>query len=197
MKYFIFIILIYMPLMLTAGLSSKSILKLYDHDFHEKKAFRSLNFKCSNCHNFSLDKKDNTAQLSDSAKSSTFKKSTKALCHQCHNSEHPKFKSAPKTCYTCHQGRENLKKIKPYNHYNVEWKSSHALNAKVTGQSCTSCHSQSTCVKCHARRNTLESSNHTPIFRYTHSIEARMSPQRCSVCHTQTYCSNCHLGGGR
>ena len=170
------------------------ILDLYDHGFHEKSVFTPNKIECGYCHNFEVNKKTLKANLKPEISKATFVKPIKDLCHSCHRNPDTKTK-APQTCYTCHRSMENMKTIKPQNHFGVDWVHNHSLNARTSDNACMTCHSNSQCVKCHVERNSLFQNNHTRNFRYFHSIEARAQPQKCDACHSKTYCMGCHLNG--
>lgn len=166
----------------------------FDHDMHLQKVFKSNKIDCAHCHNFSIDTKGKQINLTEEASESILKISLKQICHECHRSDMPRYKEAPKACFTCHKSMENIKKIKPSNHENISWRSSHSIEARVEGEACMNCHMTSTCSKCHLQRNDIEMKNHPKNFRFFHSIQARGQPQRCDACHTKTFCTNCHLG---
>ncbi len=175
--------------------AASAILEKYDHEMHENKVFKENKIECSYCHNFEFSGKSYKAKLKSDIDKSTFVKPMKELCHSCHNNAETRFPKAPQTCFTCHRTLENLKSIKPQNHYGVDWNHNHSLNARVSDDSCVNCHSTSQCVKCHVGRDTVFQQNHSRNFRFYHSIEARFEPHKCDTCHTKNYCMNCHLGG--
>lgn len=166
----------------------------FDHEAHLSKVFKPQKMDCSHCHNFSVDEKNQKIELTELAKKSVLKIPLKQICHECHQSEELKYKSAPKTCISCHKTMEGLSKIKPASHENMSWKGHHSLEARVGGESCLNCHMASQCSKCHLQRNDAELRNHPKNFKLFHSIQARGQPQRCDACHTKTFCTNCHLG---
>jgi hypothetical protein len=175
--------------------SESDILRKYDHDRHEKNVFGPQNISCTHCHNFTL--KDGKAEVGAELAKSTFKRPVKQICHECHQGSLAQNRNAPKECYTCHSSLENMKQIKPASHAGLDWAHGHASQARANSGSCTTCHSNSQCVKCHARRNDVSLSNHTRNFKFYHSIEARAQPQKCDTCHTKDYCIRCHVGRGR
>lgn len=179
-----------------AGVRSDKISldEIYDHDLHEEKVFKGLKVKCSQCHNFKVTAPDKIGKFLPGLDAQTFNRPLKQICHECHQGSNDRFKAAPKACYTCHNGIEKLKSIKPMNHHTVNWKKHHGLMAKTNPRSCVQCHSNNECVKCHAQRNTVKQKNHRRNYRYYHSIDAHMSPQKCQVCHSKSECSDCHLG---
>ena len=172
------------------------IIDRYDHEFHEQKVFKTNKIDCSYCHNFEFEN-GTKAVLKPKITQSMFVKPIRELCHSCHQNAEAKYPKAPQTCYSCHRSTENMNTIKPQNHYGVDWLRNHSLNARTADNSCSTCHSNSQCVKCHIARNTVMQKNHSRNFRFYHSIEARSEPQKCDACHTKNYCMNCHLSGGR
>lgn len=174
--------------------AGSEIISRFNHDAHEKGAFKALQFKCSNCHNFTIASDNIHAQPEAGLSNSNLKFNLKMTCHQCHNTEKNRFKAVPKQCILCHTNTNLNKEIKPLSHQNAEWKTTHSLNAKTEGSTCLNCHIQSECLKCHLRRNDIEMKNHSRNFRFTHSVEARAQPHRCDACHTQNFCIKCHIG---
>jgi hypothetical protein len=190
MKYII--TFLFLTMTAQAGVISR-----FNHEAHEKGAFKNMQFSCSNCHNFSFDAKNINAKADANLENTTFKNDFKTTCHQCHNpvkADDPKYKEVPKTCVICHGTNDLSKVIKPLSHQNAAWKTTHSLNARTEGAICLNCHIQSDCLKCHLRRNDIEMQNHSRNFKFTHSIEARGQPHRCEACHTQNFCIKCHIG---
>jgi len=177
----------------TAALASEMVSN-FDHQVHLSKVFKVNNIDCAHCHNFSLDTKSKVIKLTPEASQSSLKLSLQQICHECHRSEEPKYKEAPKACFACHKTMEGIQQIKPMNHNSLAWKTSHTLEARVSGESCTNCHMTSQCAKCHLQRSDISNQNHPRNFRFFHSVQARGQPQRCDACHTKSYCTNCHLG---
>ncbi|MGZ3712966.1 MAG: cytochrome c3 family protein [Bdellovibrionota bacterium] len=166
----------------------------FDHDAHLSKVFKANKIDCTHCHNFSADAKSKEIKFNDSAKNSILKMPVKAICHECHRSDLPQYKNAPKACFTCHRNMEEIGKIKPQNHENVSWKTSHAAEARTNGDACLNCHMTSQCAKCHLQRNDIEMNNHPKNFKFFHSVQARAQPQKCDACHTKSFCVACHMG---
>ncbi len=176
------------------GGGSPIVAERFDHEMHVEKVFKPLKVSCSQCHHFHLAADSKTIVPDEGLAKSTFRAPFKQMCHECHRSEEPRYHAAVKTCYTCHSSEAELSAVKPQNHKSVAWKTSHALEARVSGGECLNCHMTSQCVKCHTQRNDIRMRNHTRNFRYTHSVQARMQPQRCDACHTKTFCIDCHVG---
>lgn len=188
----IFFILVVNSLLILTSFAGT--LSRFNHETHEKGAFKTMQFTCSNCHNFTIVKDNVPAKADPELTNSTFRNDLKTTCHQCHNTPDSKFKEAPKECIICHSITDGTKKIKPLNHQNDSWKAVHSLSARTEGASCLNCHIQADCLKCHLRRNDIEMKNHSRNFRFTHSVEARSQPHRCDACHTQNFCVKCHVG---
>jgi len=179
----------------TSFAESASPLSHFDHEFHSDRVFSQRKIFCEQCHNFRLNTETNKIVPTQDLHKSAFKKEFKDICHSCHVQEAAAMGApSPKACYSCHQGTDAMKTIKPQNHNNVGWARSHSMEARVDGSSCQECHTNSECVHCHLRRNDIEMKNHTRNFRYTHSIEARAQPQSCDSCHAKHFCIDCHLG---
>lgn len=170
------------------------LIEKYDHQFHEARVFVKNKIKCSDCHNMEETPGQKMSAL-EALSRSTFKKSLKQICHDCHQGN--AYPEAPKACYTCHNTQERMTNIKPLNHQNVAWKNQHATQARADSSQCTDCHSLNSCVKCHSSRNPVTNVNHSRNYKFFHSIEARMSPQKCDSCHNKNFCVQCHLGGSR
>ncbi|MBV2167995.1 MAG: hypothetical protein KUL82_04730 [Bdellovibrio sp.] len=187
MRWILIFAFLPMPLFARTGLIQK-----FDHQFHETKVFSQNKIKCSDCHNLEESRDQKMTPLEALART-TFKKSIKQICHDCHQGE--KFPTAPKACYTCHDTQDRMLNIKPLNHQNAVWKSQHATQARADSSQCVNCHSVNQCSKCHSARNPVTNTNHSRNYKYFHSIEARMSPQKCDTCHNKSYCVRCHLGG--
>ena len=166
----------------------------FDHVLHENKVFSKFKIDCGHCHNFSYDSATKKIRPNKDFKKTTFSQDLKNICHECHRSAEIKYKRASKTCYTCHQSTDRLQAIVPKNHSNISWKTSHATNARVDGESCMNCHTTSRCVKCHLQQNDIEFKTHSANFKFFHSVQARAQPQRCDSCHSKSFCVNCHIG---
>jgi hypothetical protein len=167
MKYIIcvFSFLLFFQTNLLAG---SPMLAKFDHSNHLEKVFKVNSIQCSHCHNFDLDTKTNEIKLNEFAKKSIFKMPLKQICHECHQSAAPEHVKAPQTCFTCHRSMEGINKIKPANHTNLAWKSSHSTEARVNSDYCMNCHMTSQCAKCHLQTNHLEKINHPRNFKFFH-----------------------------
>lgn len=179
---------------ITPGARGAEITARFDHEFHRLKVFEPRKVQCSHCHFFSQETQGKKITLDPQFKDTSLKLPLKQICHECHQSPESQHPNAPKECYACHRSLESLDKIKPLNHKNVAWKDSHSTVARIQGDSCFSCHTQSTCTKCHLQRNDIQMNNHSRNFRFFHSVQARLQPQKCGTCHTTNFCVGCHLG---
>lgn len=187
----LFFLIISLPLFLSAQNSLESL--KFDLKFHKlHQQIDEEKFKCTFCHNVNEIPNKKTFEIKENAK--TFVKPLSDICHECHRERRSGFEKAPATCFTCHKSFDALKNIKPQNHQLVDWKTAHGLRARLEGQACFSCHTNSRCVQCHAQRNDVKMRNHKRNFLFFHSIQARMEPHRCDTCHTKNECTKCHLG---
>lgn len=170
------------------------ILRRFDHEMHSEKVFKARSISCAHCHNLELDAAGKKAVAVPDSSRSTFARPPRELCHKCHRGSEVVNKDAPKACYSCHVGIDQLQAIKPRNHENISWRTAHALDAKTDAASCVNCHTTSQCTKCHLSRNDVELKNHSRNFKFFHSVEARGRPHSCDGCHTKSFCVNCHMG---
>lgn len=170
------------------------ILSHYDHELHQQKVFAPQGITCNECHYIQVDPTTKKARPEPGFELASVRRSFKEICHNCHQSRDPKNLTAPQGCFTCHQSIENFDAIKPQNHLFIGWNRSHAINARIDGDSCQSCHTNSQCVQCHLRRNDIIPQVHTRNFRYYHSVEARTHPYSCDACHSKSFCTDCHIG---
>lgn len=196
MKKQIFFSTLILTILIGASTSWAAVDRLgkFNHDGHLNKIFKPQNIECSHCHNYTHDANSNKVVFNDQAQFSIFKRSLKEICHECHQSDSPKHKDAPQTCFTCHSSFEDIRNVKPANHGNIVWKTTHSLDARISGDSCFNCHTTSQCSKCHFDRNDIELANHSRNYKFTHSVQARATPSRCDSCHTKSYCISCHMG---
>ena len=75
----------------------------------------------------------------------------------------------------------------------------HASAARQGRRTCDSCHTQASCLKCHAG-SLRPMSIHSGDYVRRHAMDARRDQPRCSSCHrSQGFCVGCHqrLGVGR
>lgn len=178
-----------------AGQKTQSDIPMrFDHREHDVRVFSKHGVACSHCHNFSLNEITRELVPNAELKQSALNRDMKDICHECHKTAEAKWRDAPKTCATCHASMQAMTQIAPTTHRNLEWKRTHASNARADGSGCLDCHSSSQCVKCHLQRNDIDLVNHSRNFRFFHSVQARLEPHRCDACHTKTFCVNCHTG---
>lgn len=111
-------------------------------------------------------------------------------CKDCHVE-----KEISLDCAVCHQ---NLRKdVKPRTHGDPTWMRIHGRDVSVGGyndrghgDSCTVCHTQSSCDRCHRQEKPLD---HTEFFRIQgHGAYVSMDRDRCMACHQESYCVRCH-----
>jgi hypothetical protein len=139
-----------------------------------------------------------------------------ALCNTCHNDA-----TASNVCETCHL---DMAALRPADHNRTDFVREHKQIARLSQETCQSCHTVETCQDCHAsvgltaqfdggrdlaspRSPRLFSIDrgqglvlekvHDLNFRYTHGAVASSKTQECASCHsTKEFCSECHAAGG-
>ena len=159
---------------------------LFNHAKHGD-AFKKLEVRCTDCHSFAYKPKE-AGPLSQPAEHSLIKPSSQ-VCHQCHvgKIELPR----PNQCMICHSTTDT---IKPKDHL-LGWNVRHGKIAQLKRESCTQCHTTSSCNQCHLKQDTLNPHVHRPNFRLSHSVHARANPQSCVQCHkSPSFCVDCHSG---
>src|SRR3989344_3114335 len=102
---------------------TKPTVRAFNHQFHNCKVFKPQKIECSSCHNFSVNPETKKAILLKDYEKSSLHESLRSICHSCHQSGEPRYAKAPKTCYTCHRSIENIKTIRPKDHFGIGWKS--------------------------------------------------------------------------
>lgn len=124
-----------------------------------------------------------------------------ATCLECHDG-----KGAPNECTTCHlkeaSGRLQLDFssgiLRPMQgdplgmDHGPRFEFSHGSRASVSRQTCSQCHSDSYCQKCH---DSLQKplSVHPNDYITLHPLQARADSPRCESCHRfQSFCAACH-----
>lgn len=129
-------------------------------------------------------------------------------CASCHNGQIIKNQ-----CSTCHLQQKNGRlqtqftsttptktkttqttlKLKPDNH-TVDWIKRHGAISRMDGNSCMSCHAQTTCTSCHQQKNAIPRTVHPPNFLILHRVAAKAQQANCTTCHQQqTFCTSCHI----
>ncbi len=124
-----------------------------------------------------------------------------ATCLECHDG-----KPAPNECTTCHlkeaSGRLQLNFtsgiLRPMQgdplgmDHGPRFEFNHGSRASVSRQTCSQCHSDSFCQRCH---DSLQKplSVHPNDYITLHPIQARTDAPRCESCHRlQSFCAACH-----
>jgi hypothetical protein len=110
-------------------------------------------------------------------------------CLECHAHQH--VGQAVDNCAFCHTYID--KHWMPPNHER-DWKFLHgraAANAPKTGSdSCSLCHTQTTCTACH---RVEQPRSHNNFWRERgHGLTAQVNRNACKTCHTDDYCIRCH-----
>jgi hypothetical protein len=142
----------------------------------------------------------------------TFQKGQRALptmktCVACH-----KRKRVSGRCVVCHITRKDgrLKthfstgELRPVDvpagmGHGPTFRKEHARAARQGKRTCNSCHTKTSCLKCHAG-SLRPMSIHSGDYVRRHAMDARRDQPRCSSCHrSQSFCLGCHqrLGVGR
>lgn len=111
-------------------------------------------------------------------------------CSGCHAKE-----GLADACAVCHQSLR--KDVKPRTHGEPAWMRIHGRDVSTTGladrghgDSCTVCHTQSSCDQCH---RVYEPQDHTEFFRIRgHGAYASNDRDRCMACHQESSCVRCH-----
>lgn len=123
-------------------------------------------------------------------------------CDDCHGGA-PEFtaKPAKADCRGCHATLANLQDCAlchsagahnvPQSHDGL-WEWWHGVAAGSNAVSCTECHVQDDCQKCHGGDN-VRPRAHPLNFEFSHALDAKSSRVDCTVCHTEpSYCADCH-----
>lgn len=143
----------------------------------------SMGVKCESCHG-------------DIAQSSTVAQRhipVKGTCFTCHGDW-----NTPDKCDACH--KEIRHDIAPPSHtkgnfirsHGIVYRDEAAMPDKVAAgkPSCSLCHSNDHCVKCHEEQ---QPENHTNQWRLAgHGISAGIDRGACATCHKTDFCSRCH-----
>jgi len=159
---------------------------VFDHEDH-KIILEKDGFNCITCHPFNVILKSQHDKLSEEI-ATFYLKPGQETCHYCHNDLERKA-STPLRCLKCH--RDDMNAIKPAVH-TTSWEKDHRILSRVSGETCQLCHTQSYCVDCHMRRDTVQSRVHDGNYLFYHSVEARVNPMKCGSCHRQNFCMGCH-----
>jgi hypothetical protein len=100
-------------------------------------------------------------------------------CSDCHSSE--------AFCRSCHaaQGFRVGKDVNAAFHDNQpDWLTAHAAAARQGLEACSSCHTQSSCLRCHSARDGFRINPHGPDFDPDQVQEK--ARESCSLCHFQS-----------
>lgn len=115
-----------------------------------------------------------------------------AVCHTCHAPGEgglgvgDGLRAAPARCATCHPT------VDPPTSHAAGWLELHGSDARADAASCENCHTRSSCVDCHERRQNGAFTVHDPSWIKTHGVAVRAAPATCDSCHAQTECLSCH-----
>jgi hypothetical protein len=132
--------------------------------------------------------------------------SARDLCSTCHSE---------RACAGCHgvgtvpalPARLAFDTVQLSGLHRAGFKSRHALEARGDPGLCTTCHSESSCIECHAASNVAPGSTsrnpHPPDWVTAsggqHGPQARIDPMSCAGCHGgagEQLCVGCHRVGG-
>lgn len=145
-------------------------------------------------------------------------------CVPCHNAigktDASTLRPPMAQCFTCHQHADQwtsrqcdgchvdlpAEAVKPSSHvvHDGDFVREHGARAASSRELCATCHSESSCLKCHgvsvaalpwkfATERPQLSGLHRAGFRMRHADEARANPGLCATCHEQTtFCEGCH-----
>ncbi|MDZ7315129.1 MAG: cytochrome c3 family protein [candidate division KSB1 bacterium] len=106
-----------------------------------------------------------------------------AQCQSCHP-----LNGQTTYCTLCHASDERLA---PDNH-RLDWRTSHGRLSLLQTESCSRCHLQNECLRCHAGDN-LDREVHPLNYLRTHGREARSKRDACLTCHDElASCVACH-----
>jgi hypothetical protein len=160
-----------------AGDHLASIWARFDHAEHDA-VFRRHQVGCVTCHPVGAASGD----LSPA----------RGVCHTCHApgqgglGEGDGLRAATDRCAACHTV------VDPPASHGPGWLALHGPDARAEARSCTTCHTRSSCVDCHDRRQNGAFAVHDPSWIRTHGIAVRAAPASCDTCHTQNECLACH-----
>jgi predicted CXXCH cytochrome family protein len=159
----------------------------------------------------------------------------KGDCVRCHievATDHPTtLRPQMATCFGCHKHRDEwavrdcdgchvdigAERTPPASHlvHEGDFLREHGVRAASARDLCSSCHTETSCAKCHGVGTTPAlparmafdevrlSGLHRAGFKSRHADEARAQPGLCSSCHGESTCIECHqrshvaAGGGR
>lgn len=125
-----------------------------------------------------------------------------AVCFSCH--EHQDQNNL-RNCDSCHVDLA-AEDTPPASHlvHDGDWIREHGVRAGSERDLCSSCHSETSCAKCHgvgtvpalpakmAFDEVRLEGLHRAGFRSRHALEARADPGLCATCHSESSCVECH-----
>lgn len=171
---------------------------------------------CQQCHERLVDRPDRPLTIFDHGNSwmqrhGSAAKGGATVCGHCHQES---------TCAECHSRNApmvpsllRLDKVGNAQHHRGDFMSRHAIEAKLDGNSCTTCHAQSTCNSCHTRMGIAQTGDAKgqvlnlgphpqawmePGAATSHGKAARRDALACAACHDQgasSNCVDCHKSG--
>jgi len=128
-----------------------------------------------------------------------------ATCVSCHEHRDP---LAGEQCSKCHSDLLSHR-MKPASHlvHEVNFLAQHGTVAAGQRATCTTCHLERDCAKCHGVTTAILPSRfdfatptldrlHPAGFKSRHREEARAQPGLCATCHTPSTCQSCHADRG-
>ncbi|MCU0963293.1 MAG: cytochrome c3 family protein [Pirellulaceae bacterium] len=145
----------------------------FSHATHHERAIF-----CIQCH----DAVDAADALSDAHRPAAH------TCEECHIAA-----GIGTACDLCHE-RLN-RSVRPPSHEGAAWMRNHGRDPAAVAMrghqdSCTLCHAQSSCNRCHQIERPAD---HTEYFRWQgHGIASGLERERCTVCHQEHFCVRCH-----
>lgn len=169
------------------GSGGGSIFDRFDHATHEA-SLAKAKVACVDCHAVGAAKPG----ASDVELAAVWLTPPASACHECHAPGEGGLGSgngvgrAPRACGTCHSPIP-----RPESH-GAGWLDHHGPDAVATDASCQECHSRSSCVNCHDRRENTTWKVHDASWLTAHGIVARADPASCDSCHVKSECTTCH-----
>ncbi|MCZ7584622.1 MAG: cytochrome c family protein [Deltaproteobacteria bacterium] len=158
---------------------------LFDHKTH----IADMDKTCQECHQ----ETDKTRVQLPSHKN----------CVECHQEDLDKM-----LCGKCHidLAAIGLKALSSYSH-KADFMSRHDEYARNSMKSCAQCHTESFCLDCHNKHESLKPSLkypekttanliHRGDWETAHRFEARTDPASCLRCHGVNACNTCHAERG-
>lgn len=164
------------------------ILALFDHARHAR-PLEKAGVGCVGCHQVGA--RPDGAALTTEAEVALLT-APGGACHWCHDPAASRKTRGPGACNTCH-GAD----LRPPDH-GVDYADSHGADARLGGDTCTSCHRKAWCSDCHERKDSTRFDVHDRTWLTVHGVGALADPASCGTCHLQADCVTCHAtGAGR